>query len=172
MSNVAFGGAAWLFYSRWFVYFVAPNRIGTVSGFFSLFANSAGVLVCMGTMAWTQSMPKGRRRFVLPLGANCAAALLTLGGLGLSYWRRRPFPEAPRLLPEDELELAKTWGCESLEELGKKVGITDRAELIRRSTSSKPEDIRALLELVEANKVEEGGKAGQAETMADTPLLG
>lgn len=118
-----------LLMNRWILYFSPPNRVGMVMGIFqAVTASLVYVFAEIGS--------------ILVICSFCSVAAGTT--FGLYYFIVRPCPPFPRLLPEDEEELARTWGFNSLEEVAEILNISDQTLLIRQLTTTDIEEIKQL----------------------------
>lgn len=151
VSNVAYTSLSYTSYSSWFIYFAPPNRLGMVSGVWFLGMSFISAIVTIGLTSWSSIIPPGVNRFFWPLAADGAAALISMTMFCLSYYLQSPFPEAPRLLKEDEVEIAQNWGVESLAELSETLGVESKRQLVRLLSSTRLDDVQELAELVEAS---------------------
>ena len=130
-----------LFISRYAILFAPPHRTGTVSG---LLMCSLGVLGLVPLVAVTAYILVFSS-YTVPTTFVCFLAAAVFVPYA-SYLRRNdPWPDSPLLLPEDELEVSKTFLVGTIEDAAFVAGIS--VERFRKlSSSSKVSYQRRLLD--------------------------
>jgi len=78
------------------------------------------------------------------------------------YYLSHPPPDVPHLLEDDELELARNFGCGNLQEVMQVVHISERSQLIKMLSTTDPEVMHALVRRIDTNKM--------VEIMAERPV--
>jgi len=130
-----------------------PNRYGAVQGVYTFGVVLISTPWSLGGIAATAILPPGVDAYRIPMVVFGATGLLGLA-IYAAYFRAHPPPEVPPLLPEDEAEMAKGFGCTTLEEV-MQVTSTSRQELLKALSSNKPEDIKSLMRRIDTDKMME-----------------
>lgn len=142
------------FVTKYILIYAPPNRMGVVQGLLFAYALLFNAPIMLSFQQWMDMMPDGVERFSLPLFVASG-----LGLLGSSVYAVRSylvgFPELPELLPEDEIELAKPFGCRNLDEVCYVTHTHDRHELLRALARGNVDAIRALVARVDADRMAE-----------------
>jgi len=102
----------------------------------------------------TSILPSGLDAYWLPMFVVGSTGTLGLAAYSI-YFHKFPPPSSPVLLPEDESELAKGFGCRNLEEVCVITHTKTKAELVRKLASTKPEDMQSLIKSFDVKKMME-----------------
>mmetsp|Transcript_29662 Transcript_29662/g.67216 ORF Transcript_29662/g.67216 Transcript_29662/m.67216 type:complete len:331 (-) Transcript_29662:230-1222(-) len=138
--------------NRYILFYAPPNRMGVYTGVLVVVITFFFMPVMVGVSAWIEAGEEDTRdRFYTPLFWNAAAGLVFLllfnGRLML-----QGFPESPRLLAEDETEMAMMFACRTLDEVAQVTGIT-KQEVLRELANPDPAHIKTLFARVDPEKV-------------------
>merc|ERR1719161_1493241 len=79
------------------------------------------------------------------------------------------FPESPVILPSDELELSQPFGCDNLDEVMYVLHMDDRRELLKMMSSTKPDDMAALLKRIDVSRVQQNMPETESVANAQSP---
>eukprot|EP00931_Biecheleriopsis_adriatica_P053533 TRINITY_DN31351_c0_g1_i1.p1 TRINITY_DN31351_c0_g1~~TRINITY_DN31351_c0_g1_i1.p1 ORF type:complete len:724 (+),score=150.18 TRINITY_DN31351_c0_g1_i1:53-2173(+) len=141
-----------LFISRYMLQYSPPNRFGTVNGVYTLLVMLAFMPFLFLGMGITSSLPEGPDAYRYPMYVYGVT-----GGVGMLayavYYRGHPPPDVPPLLPEDELELAKGFGCSSMEEVMEVTNIKERAKLVKLLAKTDADSMKALLHSIDTERM-------------------
>lgn len=140
--------------TRYILLYSPPNRIGAVNGVFSLGVTLIGMPMQLTGFWVTSILPSGLDAYWLPMFVVGSTGTLGLAAYSI-YFHKFPPPSSPVLLPEDESELAKGFGCRNLEEVCVITHTKTKAELVRKLASAKPEDMRSLIKSFDVKKMME-----------------
>lgn len=154
-----------IFISRYLLMYAPPNRYGAVQGVYTFGVVLISTPWSLGGIAATAILPPGVNAYRIPMAVFGASGLLVLM-IYAAYFRSHPPPQVPPILPEDEAELAKGFGCTTLEEV-MQVTNTSRHELLKKLSSSKPEDVRSLMRSIDTEKMMEFMSRRSVDDIAD-----
>ena len=140
--------------TRYILLYSPPNRIGAVNGVFSLGVTLIGMPMQLTGFWVTSILPSGLDAYWLPMFVVGSTGTLGLAAYSI-YFHKFPPPSSPVLLPEDESELAKGFGCRNLEEVCVITHTKTKAELVRKLASTKPEDMQSLIKSFDVKKMME-----------------
>lgn len=143
---------AQIFISRFVLFYAPPNRLGTVQGVWIAIMTAVALPVVMGGMAWSGMMPPGVDAFRIPLVFFGVIALPAWFAFGV-FFRNNGVPPIPPLLPEDELELSRNFGCNNFEEVMQVVHIDSREELLKRLSKTDGDSLRELFRSIDTQMV-------------------
>lgn len=164
---VAFMALFLCFVMKYLLAYSAPNRIGVVQGLMMAYAMLYNVPILLGYQAWIQMMPNTRDRIALPLTAAAAMASISMGGYVLHFCIVG-FPAQPALLPDDEVELARPFGCKDLDEVCYVVRMEgERPQLLRILSCMDPDAFARLLARVDAERLAEKLAERNVEELAE-----
>lgn len=153
--------------NRYMLCYAPPNRFGTVTGFFtSLTVICLAVPLEIGAFGALAILPPGlesfRKVFVF------SGLLGTVASFAYSiYFRRNPPPEDPRLLQDDEEEIARGFGCRTLDELAYITNTPSKHELLKLLTKTDADSIASVAKSVDTAKMMEMMSQRTAEDIAD-----
>jgi len=143
-----------LFISKYLLMYSPPNRFGTVQGVFTLVVVLAALPWSMSGMGVTAVLPQGVDAYRIPMLVFAITGTIAMA-MYAWYYLRNPAPEVPILLPDDEVDLAKGFGCSTLEEVMEVTHISTRKELIKMLASSDPDVSRKLIKSIDTEKMME-----------------
>lgn len=159
--------ALWaIFISRYLLLYSPPNRIGATQGVYSLGVVMIGLPWQMLGIGATSVLPKGPDAYRIPMWVFAAMGIMAMS-LYACFYRKNPPPEVPPLLPEDEAELAKGFGCGNLDEVCEVTNTKTKGELVRKLASSNPEDMQSLIKSIDTQKMMEMMARRPVEDIAD-----
>eukprot|EP00411_Alexandrium_monilatum_P019910 CAMPEP_0175251430 /NCGR_PEP_ID=MMETSP0093-20121207/35659_1 /TAXON_ID=311494 /ORGANISM="Alexandrium monilatum, Strain CCMP3105" /LENGTH=729 /DNA_ID=CAMNT_0016545695 /DNA_START=42 /DNA_END=2231 /DNA_ORIENTATION=+ len=154
------------FMTKYVLIFAPPNRLGVVQGLLMAYAMLWNLPIVAAFEGWMNALPDGLGRFSLPF--TTAAGL---GLLGLCITTLRfclvGFPETPELLPEDEIEIAKPFGCRYLDEVCYVTHTSDRRALLRALAGGDADAVRAFVARIDADRVAEKMANMDADELAE-----
>jgi len=110
----------------------------------------------MGCYYWFMAMPSATRFFIPFLGSGLAG-VVCLVAFNIRFCFAHDgngVPKLPTLLPEDELEICVPFGASNLDEAADILGI-DKAALLKRLADPDPCNYKALMGMVNLEKVAE-----------------
>jgi len=190
---VLFSTLLTLFISRYLLLYSPPNRFGTVQGVYALVVMLASMPSTFGGLGLTAVLPEGPIAYQIPMwifGSSGALALYAYAW----YFMSHPPPDVPTLLPDDEAELARNFGCSSLEQVMYVTHIQTRKQLLKMLAATDPEvtyqlirsidtermmemmakldleDIATMMETGGVGEEDEEEEVGQQETAESRPL--
>lgn len=161
---IIFSSFYMLFLSRFLLNYSPPNRFGTVQGVYILFLVLLSLPPYLGMIGWHEALPEGVDSFRLPMLVFGMAGVLTML-LYACYFKRHPPPAVPKLLPEDEFELAQGFGCRTLEDVMEVVNISTRQDLLKMLASTDPTSQQQLFLSIDTDKLMEKMSEQPIETL-------
>jgi len=154
-----------IFISRYLLMYSPPNRYGAVQGVYTLGVVLISTPWSMGGIAATAILPPGVNAYRIPMIVFGATGVVGLA-IYAAYFKSHPPPEVPPLLPEDEAELAKGFGCSTLDEVCQVTNL-GRHALLKKLSSTNPEDIRSLMRSIDTEKMMEFMSRRSVDDIAD-----
>ncbi|CAK9018428.1 unnamed protein product [Durusdinium trenchii] len=154
-----------IFISRYLLMYSPPNRYGAVQGMYTLGVICIATPWSMGGLAATAVLPPGLNAYLIPMmtfGVSGVVGLLLYG----AYFRANPPPAVPPLLPEDEAELAKSFGCGTLEQV-MEITSLNRTDLLKKMSSTDPQVIQSLMKSIDTEKMMEVMSRRSVDDIAD-----
>ncbi|CAJ1418289.1 unnamed protein product [Effrenium voratum] len=143
-----------IFISRYLLLYSPPNRFGAVQGVYVLVVILISTPWSLGGVAATALLGTGVNAYRIPMLVFGLTGVVSLSWYAW-YFQKNPPPENPTLLPEDEAELAKGFGCGNLEEVMEVTHMSSRKELIRKLASTDPDVIVSLMKSIDTEKMME-----------------
>lgn len=104
ISNTFCIGIFWVMLYKWLQAFCLPHRVGSVQSVYYVPVSVIAAGLLWGVTEWSESLPTGFNRFVVPLWYMGALTLAFCVLFCLYYYLYDPLPGKPRVIPEDELE--------------------------------------------------------------------
>jgi len=142
------------FVLKYLLAYSPPNRIGVVQGLMFAYAMVWNVPIVLGFQWWMQELQDGPGRISVPLAAATAMATVSMASYLLRFCVVG-VPACPALLPEDEVELAKPFGCRDLEEVCYVLHLDSRQKLLRQLASTDPGVFAQLIPRIDAERLAE-----------------
>eukprot|EP00929_Paragymnodinium_shiwhaense_P072673 TRINITY_DN3688_c3_g1_i1.p1 TRINITY_DN3688_c3_g1~~TRINITY_DN3688_c3_g1_i1.p1 ORF type:complete len:799 (-),score=199.56 TRINITY_DN3688_c3_g1_i1:131-2527(-) len=143
-----------LFISRYLLKYSPPNRFGTVQGVYVFVLMTVSAPLTMISLGSIEVLPEGPNAYRIPMWTSGITGALCMV-VYACYYIKNPPPEVPHLLPDDEEELARGFGCKTLDEVLEVVGIATRKELVQKLASTNPEVMHSLIKSIDTQKMME-----------------
>eukprot|EP00930_Biecheleria_cincta_P104527 TRINITY_DN9688_c0_g1_i2.p1 TRINITY_DN9688_c0_g1~~TRINITY_DN9688_c0_g1_i2.p1 ORF type:complete len:793 (+),score=147.90 TRINITY_DN9688_c0_g1_i2:45-2423(+) len=152
--------------TRYLLNYAPPNRFGTVQGVYIMLAIAVALPLQYGGIGAIYALPPGVDAYRIPF-----IAMGIVGVVGMTmyacYFQMHPMPEIPRLLEDDEADLAKSFGCGNLSEVMEVTGVPDRKQLIKMLATTDPEVMHSLIRGINTEKMMEMMSRRSVDDIAD-----
>jgi len=141
-----------LFIYKYLLHYAPPNRFGAVQGVYSMLLMCVSLPITFSSLELVAMLPDGPDAYRIPMYCLGSASSVAAFGYAL-YYSLHPPPEVPSLLLEDEAELARNFGCGTLDEVMEVVRIQKKEQLVKMLSSSDPVIMHQLLRSIDTLKM-------------------
>jgi len=156
-----------LYFMRYLLMYVPPNRFGATQGvFIALVCGCLAMPIQFLAIGIIGSLPPGPAAYQLPFLALALTGAIAMV-LYAIYFSTHPPPEIPHLLDDDEKDLAKGFGCDTLDEVAYVTRTPSRKDILKRLAKQDADSIKDVIKSIDTERMMEMMNKRSVEEIAD-----
>eukprot|EP00441_Pelagodinium_beii_P033866 CAMPEP_0197639224 /NCGR_PEP_ID=MMETSP1338-20131121/13910_1 /TAXON_ID=43686 ORGANISM="Pelagodinium beii, Strain RCC1491" /NCGR_SAMPLE_ID=MMETSP1338 /ASSEMBLY_ACC=CAM_ASM_000754 /LENGTH=731 /DNA_ID=CAMNT_0043211921 /DNA_START=59 /DNA_END=2254 /DNA_ORIENTATION=- len=156
-----------LYFFRYLLMYVPPNRFGAAQGvYIALMCTCLAMPIQFVAIGIIGALPQGASAYQLPFLALASIGAVAMVAYAI-YFSTHPPPEIPHLIGDDEKDLAKGFGCDTLEEVAYVTRNATRMEILKKLAKQDADSIKDVIKSIDTERMMEMMNKRSVDDIAD-----